>query len=81
MGKPRGNHRGLWYWLSIVNWLVGAFARRGDFGDEAQRQAQLALIDLGDAIYRFRYLLIALAIVVVTALIALINLFDLFPPS
>jgi hypothetical protein len=55
-----------------MNFLVLFLALRGSFGEEAREESQVALQDLTYAISKLRYLLIALATIVVAALVWLI---------
>ena len=63
------NKRGWSYWLSLTNTIFLLLALRGFFGPEAQEESEVALRDLSYAIFKLRYVLIGLAVVVIAALL------------
>jgi hypothetical protein len=63
------NRRGRWYLLSLISFPILFLALKGYFGEEAQEESQVALADLGNAIYRLRFLLVALFAAVVAVLV------------
>jgi hypothetical protein len=64
--------RGWWYWLSLTNTALLFLALRGLFGQEAKEESEVALGDLGYAIFKLRHVLIVLALIVVGAMVILL---------
>jgi hypothetical protein len=58
--------------LSLANTAFLFLALRGLFGKEAKEESEVALGDLGYAIFRLRHVLIVLAIIVVGAIVILL---------
>jgi hypothetical protein len=67
------NKRGWWYWLCVANTAFLFLALRGLFGKEAKEESEVALGDLGYAVFKLRYVLIVLAIIAVAAIVILLN--------
>ena len=63
------NMRGRWYWLCVLSFPLLILALRGMFGQEAKEESEVALADLGNAVLRLRYLLIALFTAAAAALL------------
>jgi hypothetical protein len=66
------NKRGWWYWLCVANTALLFLALRGLFGEQAKEESEVALRDLGYAVFKLRHVLIVLAIIVVAATVILL---------
>ena len=58
--------------LSLTNTVFLFLALRGLFGKEAKEESEVALADLGYAVFKLRHVLIVLAIIVVGAIVILL---------
>ena len=59
--------------MSLANTLFLLLALRGLFGEEAKEESEVALRDLGYAVFKLRYVLLVLAVVAVAAMVILLH--------
>jgi hypothetical protein len=60
---------GRWYWISVISFPVLLLALAGSFGDEPRDEAEAAARDLGNAVFKARYVLILLFAIAITILV------------